>query len=133
MLLVICLPLLVISLPALVLFGWLFFLVRNIVNKKIKDPQFRTSVRFGVYIILSILFAFIISFLALFLISWKAYLISIAAIVITSVIGLRIVPFYKKIIFRLRTGVLHLFGHKRTKEIINLRDEIFEQLIHINR
>ncbi|HPW67025.1 MAG TPA: 1-acyl-sn-glycerol-3-phosphate acyltransferase [Salinivirgaceae bacterium] len=133
LILAICLPLLVISLPALALFGWIFFLVRDIVNKKIKDPQFRTSVRFAIYIILSILFAFIISLLALFLISWKAYLISLVAIVVTSVIGLKIVPFYKKIILRLKTGILHLFGHKRTKEIINLRDEIFEQIIHINR
>ncbi len=125
-------PLIIIGVPAFITFGWLYILVKNSVKKKIKDPQFRTSIRFGLYTIAIIPLVLLLNLWTLAFFPWYSYLIAIVGTSVSGIIGLKTVPFFIKAVKRLKSSVLDFFGNRQIRKAIELRKKIFEQLIQIN-
>jgi 1-acyl-sn-glycerol-3-phosphate acyltransferase len=127
------LPLIILSLPAFVSYGWFYLLLKRIVTKKIKDSQFRTSVRFGVFIGAILPISLIINLWTLLFFSWYLYPLAILGTFILGLLGLKTLPLFIRNLKKMTSGILDLLGNKRHKEAIQLRDEIFEQINHTIR
>lgn len=126
-------PPLILSIPAMIMLGWLFYTGKMIVNKKVKDPQFRTSVRYVIYAVISLPLIIIINIWTIFLFPWYIY---VAAVIITAIswlLFLKIVPQTIRTCKKIKTGLLDLLGDKKTKSLISLRNEIFNEIEIINQ
>ncbi|MDD2562872.1 MAG: 1-acyl-sn-glycerol-3-phosphate acyltransferase [Salinivirgaceae bacterium] len=128
---IIRIPWILLSIPGFVFYGWFFLLLRTIVTKKIKDPQFRTSVRFGGYIFGFLLLILIESLIPLFFFDGYIYPITILATTLSGFIGLKTFPTIKRILKSIKSSLLHLLGHKNISSAIEIKQTLIEQIIQI--
>ncbi len=117
-----------IGIPVFLLFGWFHFLVKRIVNKHIKDPQFRTSVRFGVTVIGYILFAFMFNAWIFFFFTWYWYMFAVIITGVSGIVGLRMFSKARLFFNRLRSSVFHSLGNKEISRALELRNSLFVQI-----
>ena len=117
-------PPIVLSMPAIIALGWFYALLKNLANKKIKDTQFRTSVRFGALVVISIPLILIIPLISLFFLPGIYYPILVVMLYLSGLLALKTVPRFKRYLMRLKSSILHLFGVKKIKSAIHLKTRI---------
>ena len=129
---IIRIPWIILAIPGYIFYGWFFLLLRTIVTKKINDPQFRTSIRFGGYIIGFLLLILIESLIPLLFFDGYIYPITILATTVSGFIGLKTFPTIKRILKSLKSSLLHLFNNPYISSAIEIKQTLFEQIIQID-
>lgn len=122
--------LLAISTPGFLFYGWFYALLRRVVTRKIKDPQFRTSVRVASYIVVLPLVAVLESLLALIAHPWPYIFATLGLTAVSGLVALRAWVYARKAWQQLKSSAMDLVGNRDAREALALRREIDTQLAH---
>ena len=124
-------PVMVLAIPGFVLFGWFFHLLKHITQNKIKDVQFRTSVRYAASIAGFALLAIIESLFILFVLPWYFYPLTIVGTLFSGWIGIKGFPYFKSTYKGLKTCLLDIANNSDIHSAIKLKTKIFDQIVQL--
>jgi 1-acyl-sn-glycerol-3-phosphate acyltransferase len=82
------------AIPGLVTFGLFYIWPKGFTRKKIKDPQFRTSVRYVLYVIQFLLINMIGAIILFSVFPWKSALVILVSIVLSGILSYKIVQVF---------------------------------------
>ena len=121
-------PAFILSIPAIVILGWIFILIRKWVNTKIKDTQFRTSVRYALYVLFSIILTVLLPLLLLFFLPAIYYPIGIISLLISTLLALRLLPFMKQKMNAIKSSFLCSVKNKDIKLALQIRLSLQDEI-----
>lgn len=126
--LIILLPVFTLALPAFITLGWAFILIRQWANAKIKDTQFRTSVRYALYVLLSIALILLLPLLLLLFAPAVYYPVGTVSLALSSLIALRTLPFMKKKAKALKSSLLNLIKNSDINKALQCIKDIQKKI-----
>jgi len=101
-------------------------------TRKVKDPQFLTSFRYGVSLFSFPVFYLIQSLLVLFIWNWEIALFYLISLPITGLFAFNYYIFFKKALGQMRFRKLFRTGIKEFNAVVDLRNSIIKSLHEIN-